>query len=92
MILLEDQKIKIFLQKVTLRIGQRKFLWLKKLKMLCCRHILLVTLTGKKLLERFTKKNCKKKGDRLYVKLEGYDNLFNSWIDKKRQLHLFKFV
>ena len=36
-------------------------------------------------------KVIKKKGDRLYVKLEGYDNLFNSWIDKKRQLHLFKF-
>ena len=25
----------------------------------------------------------KKKGDKLYVKLKGYDNSFNSWIDKK---------
>ena len=49
----------------------------------------------KKLLERFTKTNCKKqkefrsekvikrKGDKLYVKLKSYDNSFNSWIDKK---------
>ena len=43
------------------------------------------------------KKNCKKtsqekfriekvlkrKGDKLYVKQKGYDNRFNSWIDKK---------
>ena len=38
------------------------------------------------------KKNCKKplkekalkrKGDKLYVKWKGYDNRFNSWIDKK---------
>ena len=25
----------------------------------------------------------KRKGDKLYVKWKGYDNLFNSWIDKK---------
>ena len=25
----------------------------------------------------------KKKGDKLHVKLKGYDNSFNSWIDKK---------
>ena len=50
-----------------------------------------------KLLEHFMKKNCKmlikknleqkkylrKKGDKLYVKWKGYDNSFNSWIDKK---------
>ena len=33
------------------------------------------------------KKNCKKqikrKEDKLYVKWKGYDNSFNSWIDKK---------
>ena len=53
---------------------------------------------GKKLLELFKKKNSaiktnqkefrkekvlKRKGDKLYVKWEGYDNRFNSWIDKK---------
>ena len=28
-------------------------------------------------------KVLKGKGDKLYVKWKGYDNLFNSWIDKK---------
>ena len=28
-------------------------------------------------------KVIKRKGDKLYVKLKGYDNSFNSWIDKK---------
>ena len=28
-------------------------------------------------------KVLKKKGDKLYVKRKGYDNSFNSWIDKK---------
>ena len=30
-----------------------------------------------------TEKVLKKKGDKLYVKWKGYDNSFNSWIDKK---------
>ena len=53
----------------------------------------------KKLLEHITKKNCKKKNkkkkvriekvikrtaDKLYIKWTGYNNLFNSWIDEKR--------
>ena len=53
----------------------------------------------KKFSERFMKKNCKKppanrtwfgvpkvirkKHDKLDVKWKGYDNSFNSWIDKK---------
>ena len=28
-------------------------------------------------------KVLKRKGDKLYVKRKGYDNRFNSWIDKK---------
>ena len=28
-------------------------------------------------------KVLKRKGDKLYVKWKGYDNSFNSWIDKK---------
>ena len=28
-------------------------------------------------------KIIKRKGDKLYVKLEGYNKSFNSWIDKK---------
>ena len=52
---------------------------------------------AKKLLKHFTKMNYKKtsqkecgiekvikrKDDKLYVKWKGYDNTFNSWIDKK---------
>ena len=55
LILLEYQNINIFLQKVTLQIGLKKFLWLKKLKILCRGHMLLMILIGKKLLERFQK-------------------------------------
>ena len=50
-------------------------------------------LMEKKLLERFLKntnqkeflreKIIKRKCDKLYGKWKGYDNLFNSWIDKK---------
>ena len=29
------------------------------------------------------KKVIKRKGDKLYVKWKGYDNSFNSWIDKE---------
>ena len=53
----------------------------------------LMTLMVKKLLVHFMKmtnqkefrieKVLKKKGDKLYVKWNGYDNSFNSWIDKK---------
>ena len=64
---------------------------------MCRGHILLVTLMEKKLLERFTKKNYKKqikeslelkkqsreKDNKLYVKWKEYNNLFNSWIDKR---------
>ena len=56
----------------------------------------LTILMVKKLLEHFKKKNyknnqqefriekeIKRKGDKLFVKWKGYDNPFNSWIDKK---------
>ena len=33
--------------------------------------------------EFWIEKVIKKKGDNLYVKWKGYDNSFNSWIDKK---------
>ena len=32
-------------------------------------------------------KVVKKKGDKLYVKWKGYDNSFNSWIDKKDSIN-----
>ena len=58
-ILLEYQNIKRFLQKAMFQIGL-KFLLLQKLKILFRGHMLLVILKVRKLLERFTKKNCKK--------------------------------
>ena len=64
MILLEYQNIKNikrFLQRVTLKIGLESFLSFKNLEMLCCRHMLLMILTEKKFLGRFTKTNCKKR-------------------------------
>ena len=60
LILLEYQNMKIYLQEVMFQICLKKFLWLKKLKALCRGHVLLVILKAKKLLERFTKKICKK--------------------------------
>ena len=59
--------------------------------------MLLLTLTVKKLLERFTKKYCKKqikkslelkkvikrKDDKLYIEWKAYDSSFNSCIHKK---------
>ena len=54
-------------------------------------------LNGEEIIETFYEKELqktnqkefriekviKRKGDKLYVKWKGYDNLFNSWIDKK---------
>ena len=77
------------------QIRLKKFLRLKKLKTLSRGHMLLVILKAKKLLERFTKKYCKKKnqsefrvekemkrkGDKLYITWKGYNSSFSSWID-----------
>ena len=54
-------------------------------------------LNGEEIIETFYEKELQnidqqefrieklimKKGNKLYVKWKGYDNLFNSWIDKK---------
>ena len=40
-------------------------------------------LQGTKLNEFRIEKVIKRKSDKLYVKWKGYDNSFNSWIDKK---------
>ena len=58
--MLEYQNIKIFLQQAMFQIGLKKFMWLKKIKSLCHEPMLLVILKVKKLLKRFTKKDCKK--------------------------------
>ena len=77
-----------------LQIDLKKFLWLKKLKILCSGYMLLIILKGKKFLERITKndskkqiknifKRIKRKGIRLYVKWKGYNSSFNSWFAKR---------
>ena len=60
MVLLEYQNTKTFLQKDTFQIDVKKYLLLQKLKILFRGHMLLVILKAKKLLQHFTKKNCKK--------------------------------
>ena len=56
---------------------------------------------GEKIVEMFHKNELQKtnqkefriekvinrKGDKLYVKWKGYDNLFNSWIDQKNSIN-----
>ena len=59
-ILLEYQNIKMFLQKVTLQIGLKTFLWLKTLKIVCHGYMLLMMLMVKKLFESVMKTNGKK--------------------------------
>ena len=54
------QNTKWFLLKDILQIGLKKFLWLKKWKILFHGNILLVILKVNKLLKHFMKKNCKK--------------------------------
>ena len=52
---------KCFWKKVSLQIGVKKLLWLKKLKLLRRGHVLWMILTEKKLLELFTKQVLKNK-------------------------------
>ena len=59
-IMLEFQNIKTFFLKDILRISQKKFLVLVKLKILFLGLMLLVTSMVKKFLEVFMKKNSKK--------------------------------
>ena len=102
-IMLEDQKIKMFLQMFTLQIGLNKFLWLKKLKILCCRHLLSLILMAKRLLEHFRKRNCKKQiKQNLEMKKWSREKvinyilnekciIINSWIDKKHMIKISEY-
>ena len=60
LVMLEYQNIKTFSEKAIFQIGLKTFLLLKKLKTLFRGHMLLVILKTKELLQRFTKKDCKK--------------------------------
>ena len=83
-ILLEYQNIKIFLKKVTVQIGLKKFLWLKKVKNTVPWTCLINDLNGEEIVGTFYKKEfrikklIKRKCDKLYVKWKGYNNSFNS--------------
>ena len=75
--------------KATPQIDLKKYLLLKKLKIL---FLGLDEITGtfyEKELQKTNQeefrieKEIKRKGDKMYVKWKGYDNSFNSWIDKK---------
>ena len=78
MMLLEYQNIKTFSQNAIFQINPKKLLLLQKERILFLGHMLLVILKAKKLLElqktfqeQFrVEKVLKKKGDKLYVKVE----------------------
>ena len=77
-------KYKNILQKVILQIGLKKVLWLKNLKILCHGHMLLVNITVKKLLECFTKKNCKRQIKRsLELKKQSKEKRINYTVNGK---------
>ena len=94
--MLEFQSIKTFLLKDMLQIGLERFLVLLKLKLQFLGRVV-NDLSGEEITRRFYEKELqktsqkefriekvlKRKGDKLYVKWKGYDNRFNSWIDKK---------
>ena len=66
----------MFLQKVTLQISERKFLWLKNLKAMI--------LKEKKLLEDFTKTNCKKQIKKdLELKRQSGEKVLNYMLNGK---------
>ena len=93
----EFQNTKTFLRNDMVKIGQKRFLLLVKLKNIVPWTYVIIDLNGeevtgsfyekelqKTIQEKFRKeKVVKRKGDKLYVKWKGYDNTFNSWIDKK---------
>ena len=64
-ILLEYQNIKMFLKNVPLQIGLKKFLWLKKLKIVCRGYMLLSILWRKNCWNVLRKRISKNKSKRI---------------------------
>ena len=74
----------------------KKYLLLKKLKNIVPWTYVINDLNGEEIIGTFYEKELqktsqeefriekviKRKGDKMYVKWKGYDNSFNSWIDK----------
>ena len=91
----EYQSTRIFLLKDMLLIGMKRF-WLEKKNTVPWTYEI-SDLNGKKIVASFyerelqktnkkefrIEKVIKRKGNKLHVKWKGYDNSFNSWIDKK---------
>ena len=94
--MLKFQSTKVFLLKVIHLIGLKKFLLLIKYK-IQFQTYLINDLNGEEIKDSFYEKELQKtnqkefriekviekKGDKLYVKWKGFNNSFNSWIDKK---------
>ena len=84
--MLEFLSKKIFLLKDMLLIGQKK---LKKYVINDLNNEEIIGSFYEKQLQKTNQKEfriekiLKRKGDNLYVKWKGYDNSFNSWINKK---------
>ena len=92
------QSIRIFLLNEMLLIGMKKFLLQKKKKKSTVPWTYAINdLNGEEIIGSFYEKELQKtnqkdfriekilktKGKKLYVKWKGYNNSFNSWIDKK---------
>ena len=86
----------IFAKRYTLNWSEEVFV-VSKIKNTVPWTYIINVLNGKKIIGTFYEKELqktnqkefriekviKRKGDKSYVKWEGYDNSFNSWIDKK---------
>ena len=83
-ILLRYQNLKIFLRKITLQIGLKRFLWLKTLKILYPEQMFVKILMEKNLLELFTKKNWKKQIKKgLELKNQSREKMINYLLNGK---------
>ena len=83
--------------KDILQVGQEKFLLFNKIKNTVPWTYVINDLNGEEIIGSFYEKELqktsqkefriekvlKRKGDKLYVKWKGYNNSFNSWINKK---------
>ena len=95
--MLEFQSRRIFLLKDMFLIGVKRFLLQKKIKNTVPWTYVISDVNGKEIVGSFyekelqktnqkefrTEKVIKRKGNKLHVRWKGYNNSFNTWIDKK---------
>ena len=88
-ILLEYQNIKIYFAKICTSNSSEEVFVIKKVKNTKPWVYVSNDFIGEEIVGTFYEKELrigkviKRKGDKLYVKWKGYNDLFNSWIDKK---------